>query len=276
MLDSKNICIGSLWNPADREKAAKLLSKGEIVGVFNRGVCALWFDGNNAKTIERVAVIKGEQRRGRPIALTLSLEEFIPMIDTDKLPRELKKFLLSSDIKHKVGSLCFIRAPLKADFQKNIPKWAKNFEGELCMVQNWDSFGHDATEKFLESVKKLGVKHPGVTSMNKTGQAELVNQKEGEEFAKENGVPIFLKDEKAHPKHLGSYTIFTFNKFGIKLERNGNIPAKIFKFIFCLPIDTKNAKSIKHPQLKFPIAEMKKLPPAQIRNQILSFINQYV
>lgn len=267
---------GSLWNHADREKAARLLANGEVVGIFNRGVCALWFDGGSAEAYRKLVLIKGEGRKGRPVALTLGLDEFIPMIDRSNLSQDLKKFLDSSDIKHKLGSLCFIRAPIKKHFQKKLPPWAKNFAGKVCLVQNWDSFGHEPTEKFLLAVKKLGVRHPAVTSMNKTGQAELVDQAKGAEFARENKIAVFLKDEKAHPRHKGSYTVFTFNKFGIKLERDGNIPGKIFKFIFGLPIDTKGAKSSHYSRLNFNLTAMKKLPPVQIRRQILSFINHHV
>lgn len=277
ILRKNTFFVGSVWNKKDREAAAKLLSAGEIIGIFNRGVCALWFDGGNRKSVKKVSTIKGEGRQSRPIALTLSLEEFIPMLDLDELPNSVKKLFRSSDLKNKIGSLCFIRAPIKKSFQKKIPDEAKSFNEEgICMLQNWDSFGHAPVEKFLNYVRKLGVKHPAVTSMNISGQPEIVNQKEGEIFCKNYSIPIFLKDERSHPDHLGSYTIFTFQKNGIKLERDGNIPGFLFKYIFGLPIYTKDAKSIKHPQLKFPENKMKNLSPSQIRQAILLFIKSYV
>lgn len=265
--------IGSLLSREDRRKAAGEIAKGNVVGIFNRGVCALWFDGGNTKAVKKVWKIKGEGRRGKPVALTLSLEEFIPMIDESILPDDVKNLLYSSDFKSRVGSLCFIRAPLKAQHQKSVPNHVKSFEKDgVCMIQNWDSYGATPTERFLNKVRNLGVKHPAVTSMNITGQPEIVDQKVGERFCEKNGILIFLKDPKAHPKHKGSYTIFTFGRRGIKLERDGNIPAKFFEKIFGMSIDTKNAKKSNYPQLKFPDRLFGNLTGAKIRQVILLYL----
>lgn len=249
----KKFKAGSLRSREDRILAAKLLAKGEMVGIFNRGVCALWFDGGDQKAVRKMWKIKGEGRRGRPIALTLDFNQFIPMIDVELLPSDLRNLILAPDFSSKVSSLCFIRAPIKATHQNLVPDHAKSFTSDgVCMIQNWDSFGHHPTERFLNEVKRMGVKHPAVTSMNITAQPEIVDQKQGEEFCKKYGILIFLKDPKAHPKHLGSYTIFTFGREGIKLDRDGNIPARLFTKIFGIPIDTKGAKKPYYPQIKFP------------------------
>lgn len=240
------------------------------MGVFNRGVCALWFDGGNLRAIDKLLKVKGEKRLGRPIALTLNLAEFIAMLDLSALPKNVSDFLSSSDLKSKIGSLCFIRAPLKADFHSIIPDAAKSFDEQgVCMIQNWDSFGHNPVENFLSLVKKMGVVHPAVTSMNITGQPEIVDQKKAIKFCKKFKIPIFLKDQKAHPKHIGSYTIFTFDQNGIKLERDGNIPAFLFEYIFGTSFERKGAKKIQYPQLKFPISRMKRLNAEAVRNTIL-------
>lgn len=264
---------GSIWDKSDRKTAANLLTQGELVGVFNRGVCALWFDGGNKAAIDKLLQVKGETRLGRPIALTLSLEEFIPMVDLKNLPRGLSDFLSSSDLKSKIGSLCFIRAPLKKDFHRIIPDAAKSFDEQgVCMIQNWDSFGHNPVENFLSLAKKMGVVHPAVTSMNITGQIEIVDQKKAIKFCQKFKIPIFLKDQKARPDHIGSYTIFTFDQNGIKLERDGNIPAFLFKYIFGTSFERKGAKKIKHHQLKFPISQMKRLNSQAVRNAILKHL----
>lgn len=266
--------VGSLLNIKNRKDAARELARGEIIGIFNRGVCALWFDGGNVKAVEKVSKIKGEKRHSRPVALTLSLDEFVPLIDVDKLPKKTREFLLLPDLKSRIGSLCFIRAPLKSEYLKIVPKNAQNFDDGICMVQNWDSFGHTPTEKFLTEVKKLGITHPAVTSMNISGEPEIVDQKEGIVFCQRFNIPIFLRDPKAHPTHFGSYTIFTFDKNGIRLERDGNIPAKLFKFIFGFAVNTKSAKPAKHQQLNFPVGRLKKLSPPEIRTAILNFLVQ--
>ncbi len=264
---------GSLLDKADRKLAAELLAGGEVVGLFNRGVCALWFDGSNAAAVEKVWQIKGEGRKSRALALTVKMEHFLKMIDEERLHPDLKNLIRAADFKSKVGSLCFIRAPIKKAHEKALPEHAKNYEEGVCMVQNWDAHGHSAVEEFLGEVAKMGVKYPAVTSMNITGQAEIVNQAEGEQFCKQHQVPIFLNDPNVHPDHLGSYTIFTFGKEGIILDRDGNIPATLLQRIFGLPVEFKGAKKPNYPQLEFP-TDLAALTGIKMREAILLFLQK--
>lgn len=214
--------------------------------------------------------IKGEKRTGRPIALTLSFEEFVPMIDMSRIPKDLKQKLDPETLKHSLGSLCFLRVPLDPKHHHNVPEHAKSYrEDGVCLVQNWDSYGHTPTELFLEETRKLGVTHPGVTSMNISGQPEIVDQKEGERFCQQYGIPLFLKDPDAHPDHVGSYTILSIDRYGIRLERDGNIPGRFFEKLLQSPIDVSQAKAAKYPHIDFPENLFEQLAPHQVRNLIL-------
>lgn len=265
--------VGSIHKRQDRKEAAKLVAKGKVVGIFNRGVCALWFDGGNQKAIKKIVQIKGEKRKMKAISLTLSLKEFIPMIDLTLLPEEVVNFLKSSDLKRKIGSLLFIRAPIKKEFQNLIPNHAKTLNEEgVCMVQNWDSHGHTSTENFLRELRDLGVVHPAVTSMNESEKAEIVDQKLGEKFCQDKKIGIFLKDPKAHPKHKGSYTIISLDKDGVRLQRDGNIPGWIIELILGMPLIRDNTKKTKYSQLKFPKKVLQNLPSHKIREEVLQYL----
>lgn len=264
--------VGSLLNKKDRQKAAILVSKGEVAGIYNRGVCALWFNGGDSKAIEKIRKIKGEGRSGKPVALTLSMEGFVSLIDLKMLPEDVKGLLCSPDFKSRVGSLCFIRAPLLMDHREVIPKQAMSFEDGVCMIQNWDAFGHDLTEHFLLEVGKLGVKHPAVTSMNTSGLPEIVDQKEGEIFCKKFSIPIFLKDPSVHPEHKGSYTIITLDKYGVTLSREGNIPGWIIEQVLGFSLIKDKTKKSNYPPMEFPKSLLKDLPPNQTRIEVLQYL----
>ncbi len=265
---------GSLLKKGDRKKAASLIARGEVVGVFNRGVCALWFDGGSQGAVAKIEKIKGENRGKRPVALTLSLDELIPMLDLERIHPSLHECLLVvSELKSKIGSFCFIRVPIKSKFVGNIPKKAQTQEVDgTVFIQNWDPFGHDLTADLLELVKKLGVKYPAVTSMNKTGQPEIVDQAEGERFCKKEGISVFLKDPTAHPRLLGSYTIINFGMEGIKLIRDGNIPVGVIERILELPINKKGAGKPKFRQMDFPGHLFSDQAPQAIRQAILNYL----
>lgn len=262
--------VGSLLSKIDRDRAALEVLKGHIVGIFNRGVCALWFDGGNPKAVSEMVKIKG--RGSKAIALTLSLDEFIPMIDMAKLPKRTRDFLLLPDLKSRIGSLMFIRAPLRSDYLDSIPTYAKSFDREICMIQNWDSHGHTPTERFLEKLKGLGVLYPAVTSMNASDKPEIVDQDEAQKFCQDHDIPIFLRDPKAHPEHKGSYTIITLHSDGIKLSRDGNIPGFIIEQIFDMPFSRDKTKQSHYPQLKFPENFLDGLTPRETRRKVLQYL----
>lgn len=272
--------VGSLLNKNDREQAALHVLRGQVVGIFNRGVCALWFDGGNPKAIRKMTKIKGQGRGNKAIALTLSLEEFIPMIDLTKIPDQVRNFLLAPDLKWKIGSLMFIRAPLRDDYQTRVPRHAQTFsENGVCMIQNWDSHGHTPTERFLKNLKQLEVSYPAVTSMNKSNELEIVDQKEAERFCQDHDIPVFLKDPKAHPLHRGSYTIITMDKDGIKLSRDGNIPSWIIEQIFDMPILKDKPRQSYYPQIipqNLLDGLTGKKRARKIRTKVLQYLRSYV
>jgi len=69
--------IASVWEPLAREHAASLVLRGEPVGNYNRGVCAIWGDGENPLFPAKVAQIKGEKRGERPLAASLRTRTFL-------------------------------------------------------------------------------------------------------------------------------------------------------------------------------------------------------
>ncbi len=268
--------MGSLWDNKDRLRAAGLVARGEVVGVFNRGVNALWVDTQNNSALKKLIKIKGEERINRPISLTLELNQFIKAIDLDYISKEVRDFLsISEALKENFGSLCFIRAPLKKELINRIPKAAfcKDDKG-VIWIQSWDPYGHIFTESFIKNILALGVKFPGVTSMNITGKPEVVNQDEAERFCLENKIPYYLKDPYPNPKLQGSYTIITLSEKGIELTRDGNIPGKYIQTILGFNFISNGSlpKSAKYPQLEFPEFMFEGLNSKGVRMAILLYL----
>lgn len=265
--------LGSLENAHDRLKAARLLYRGGVIGFYNRGVNAIIVDGENKKAVKRIKTIKGEGRNGRPVALTIGFEVFLKMVDTSNLTDEVKEILELRDLKKDLGSLCFIRAPLHERFKGEVPAEALLIDdaGD-AWIQTWDPHGHDYTEDLINQTLKLGVKFPAITSMNVSGNPEIINQDEAELFCKDHNIDMYLRDENANSKLKGSYTIIALEKRGTRLVREGNIPSWIIEKILNLKIDKKDADEAKYPHMKFPSDELSELPPEEIRSRILSHI----
>lgn len=266
--------VGSIHNSEDRKLAAKLISDGEIVGVFNRGVNALWINGDDLKSVSKINHIKGEKRIGRPIALTIGFENLIKMIDLKKLSKDVLRFLkFSRNLKKELGSLCFLRVPIKKAYAWELPVSALHVDDKgTIWLQNWDPHGHDSSEKLISDAQKRGVKFPAVTSMNISGEPEIVDQDKAEEFCRKNSITCYLRDPDVHPELVGSYTIITFSKKGIELTRDGNIPGKIIEPIFKNKLISDNTKKSNYPQRDFPLHLIEKLNSSGIRIAILLYL----
>lgn len=270
-----NIIVGSLLSPTDRKLAAKAVADGKVIGVFNRGVNALWINSQNKGALLKLNSIKGEKQKNKPVALTLGFEKILQVIDWSNLSEPLNAFLHSRNLKKELGSLCFIRVPLNKDFLNQFPAStvSKDQFGTIW-IQNWDAHGHTPTEKLINLIQDYRVKYPGITSMNISGEPEIVDQKTAEEFCIKNNVSVYLKDSTTHPKLQGSYTIISFDKKGVKLARHGNIPSWIIEKILgdSLIID-KDTKNSNYPPLEFPQKLFKKdFSPEKIRNAVLKYL----
>lgn len=267
--------IASVWEPQARRHAASLVLRGEPIGTYNRGVCAIWGDGANSLFPGKVAQIKGEKRGERPLAASLRTSTFVEMIDPEKISPNLHDlFLKADDLAARTSSLCFLRAPITEAAAAKLPPAMVSYSADgVPILQNWDPEGHEPTLLLLEEIYKKGVKYPAVTSMNRSGTPELVTEETGIAFSETAGIPLFLTDPRDPKRVQGSYTIVGIHQDGLELVRDGNIPAKLIERLLGTPIDTSRAKAPSHPQIAFPEDLLTQKHPEDGRTAILTFLS---
>ena len=145
-------------------------------------------------------------------------------------------------------------------------------EDGTAVIQNWDAIGHKPAHNLFYQMQKVGIRYPAITSMNISGEPEIVNQEEGKQFAKSSGIPLFLHDPKDKGVVTGSYTILNVNTNGLQLIREGNISSKVFDTIFDgIKIDKSSAAPSKHPQINFEEVLALGLSPSDARIAIISY-----
>lgn len=276
MIQPSGTCeVSSVWNQLALKKASELIQKGIPVGIYNRGVCAIWGDGKNDKFCSEIARIKGERRKKKPLGATLPTKILVSLIDSKKIPKKFHSiFLNAEELSSRIGSLCFIRVPITENAALALPKsMISKLRNGTNVIQNWDPAGHRSIDQLIKDLHESGVIYPAVTSMNISGEPEIVDQQAGIDFAKKSNIPLFLTDEYDQKRALGSYTIFSINKMGIELVRNGNIPGSLFhKLLDISSIKTHRAKQPLHPQLSIPEKLLENLSPYEARITIISHI----
>jgi tRNA A37 threonylcarbamoyladenosine synthetase subunit TsaC/SUA5/YrdC len=258
-------------------QAAVLLKRGFPIGAYIRGVCGLWADGHQEKGLDALYRIKGERRGSRPVGTTLTSEAFIEMLDPDRISPSVRGlFLDERELVSRLGSLCFIRAPMKKEVADSIPDrvFSKTDDGTYW-IQNWLPEGYTSAASWMDSICKAGISLPVATSMNVSGEPEIVDQEQGRQFCEANGVPMFLADPENPERAQGSFPILQVDCDGIRLIREGQFPPVLFRLLLSgWDIDLSNYRRAKFPLIDFQEAEGEQaLESAELRRRLLEVMD---
>ncbi len=263
--------VGSFWDPAAREKAAQLIAQGEPVGAYVRGVCGVWGDGRNFEFVDAVCRIKGERRKNRPLAASLPSRLVVSLVDASMIPDPLRPIFLDADeLSAHLGSLCFIRLPITDEAARQLPEvLVSHTENGTPILQNWDPTGHEAALDLVDKLLALEVCYPAITSMNISGQPEIVKQDQGIAFATSTGIPMFLVDHQDKGLVRGSYTILAVDSHGVTVVREGNIPSDMLGAILNKPLNHSHIVASKFPQPIIDHSSIDTRDPKAIRNSLI-------
>jgi tRNA A37 threonylcarbamoyladenosine synthetase subunit TsaC/SUA5/YrdC len=254
-------------------KAARLLREGFPIGTYIRGVCGLWADGQQQAALDTIYKIKGEKRNGRPIGATLTSAEFAVKLDPDLISPSVRDLVFNvHQLATRLGSICFIRAPIKSVVGASLPdRLISRTDDGTYWIQNWLPEGCYPAATWLESLHKMSIRLPVATSMNVSGNPEIVEPEEGRRFCEANGVPMFLADLGDPGRARGSFPIIHIDIKGITLIREGHFPAHLFRLLLHpWEIDLSNYQPAKYPLMDYsPAEEQTSGQPAELRVRLV-------
>jgi hypothetical protein len=254
-------------------KAARLLSEGFPIGTYIRGVCGLWADGQLPSGLDAIHRIKGEKRSGRPVGTTMTSTEFVRGIDADHIAPSVRDLVMNDhQLASRLGSLCFIRAPIRNELGTSLPdRLVSRTEDGTYWIQNWLPEGCNPAAAWMESMRRMNIRLPVATSMNVSGSPEIVEPEKGRQFCEENGVPMFLADLEDPRLAHGSFPIIQLDMKGITLIREGHFPARLFQSLLQgWEIDISNYQSAKYPLMDLDrIEEQMSRQPAGLRMRLI-------
>jgi tRNA A37 threonylcarbamoyladenosine synthetase subunit TsaC/SUA5/YrdC len=236
-------------------EAARQVASGEVVGSYIRGVCGLWIDGGSSEAIDRIDEIKGEKRANRPFGTTLDGAEFSQLIDPEQIAPSARDLFLDGDrLRSRLGSLCFIRIPIRKQIGSKLPpRLISQTEDGTYWLQNWIPWGSRSSTLWMEALQRQNVEFPSATSMNVSGTPELVEQEAGVEFCNLHRISVFLGDPESRYEVKGSFPILQVDKTGIRLLREGHFPGILFRYLLQeWDIDLSDYKRTKYPLVRIP------------------------
>jgi hypothetical protein len=265
--------VRSIWDLRARQQAAQLAYEGQPIAVYNRTVNALFGRGESLRFFDEVVRIKGEARQSRPLAFFYRASETAGMVDPTQIPPDLHHIFLDPDeLEGRFGGLAFLRLPVRPEVAARIPEQllSRRDDGVPVMMVS-DPTGQTGVDLLLRDMHRAGVRHMSGTSMNRSGTREIVDQAAGIEFAREAGVPLFLTDAMGTGRVLGSPTIFTVDRSGVRLIRDSYLPWRVFEPLFGMPIDPSGTRPANWPQLDPPLLASN---PRALRRKLLDFVQR--
>ncbi len=266
--------VESVWNEASQRRAANLIAQGETVGLFMGSVCTFWGKGDDLNFFNEVVRVKGEKRKTKQLSIITNSYEIVKLIDPTKIPAALQPiFLNPAEMAIRFGALCFLQLPVRQELAHTIaPHHLSYAEDGTPIMMGLDPYGNSALELLSHVTRQLGVKFLTGSSLNASGQPEIVEQVEGIEYChKVGGVPLFLIDPLNTGKAKGSLPIIRIDQDGPKLIRDGFIPTPALEKLIGMPIDTSLAQLAIHPRLTLR-PEVLERPPYYLRRTILEIL----
>jgi hypothetical protein len=268
--------VGSMRDERGCRWAADLVKEGQPVGGFVRAVCAIFLDAGNPEATEAIYRIKGEGRVGRPLSSVLPTAEFVRLIDPDEVPEGLRDVVLDAgELEARFGSLGFLRVPIRRDAVKALPPSvvSRTPDGKY-LLQNYIPSADESVRMLVDAMREQGVAVLGATSMNVSGQPEIVNQAEGVAFCREHGIPLFLADNKNGGKVLGSFPLVGIDRGGVTMLREGQFPGYLVAYLFGTEVDMANAARAKYPVVRTHCERCAgRVSPRQLHDEIVEFLD---
>jgi hypothetical protein len=177
------------------------------------------------------------------------------MIDPDQIASSACDLFLDADrLRARLGSLCFIRIPIRKQIGMELPpRLVSQTDDGTYWLQNWIPSGCHSSAQWMEAMKRQNIEFPSATSMNVSGTPELVEQEAGAEFCKQHLISTFLGDPESKYEVKGSFPILQVDKEGIRLIREGHFPGILFEHLLQeWDIDLSDYKPAKYPLLQIP------------------------
>ena len=244
--------VGSSDHAADVTAAADCIAAGRTIGFLNRTVCALFGSSDTRAFPDEVIRVKGEKRRTKPVAVFLSAEEIARAVDPAKMPQALVPLMTSPDaLRQVLAGLVLLRLPLRPDAAAELPPYLLSRRADgTPVVMTADPGGYQPLQDLFGACRARGVRFLSGTSMNASGQPEIVDQPEGIAFSRQAGLPMFLADRGHLGWPAGSPTILEVRQDDVVLVRDGFIPLWAFEHLLGVPVTlASDTRAARHEQI---------------------------
>lgn len=219
----------SLYDPTAWSETARILGEGGLVGFYNLHVAGILLDASSEKALLKLNSFKGSIRRSMPLGCMIPWDCLISKnpsqnwIDISYIPYDLIDVASDAKKMRKKFNGMFVRFPVNPKKVAHIPcSMLSVFDENIYYLQVWDPYINPPLFELLKVVAIDGcdIAKTAVTSFNKHGEKESIDQLQAIKEADRNKILLFLYDQERYiiwPKddkreHPGSYPIVQLMK----------------------------------------------------------------
>ncbi|MGW4928362.1 hypothetical protein ACWEOH_04340 [Agromyces sp. NPDC004153] len=243
---------------------------GGVVGTHFGTVFGLLVDGSHAGVADEIMAIKGAARGHKPLAVGTRPGRALELIDVASVPPDVRRLAEEPWFADRLAGMVAVRAP--ASPQIGIPEHLVSEVDGRRWVQVFDPLRMPGASELIAAMWSAGVDWVAGTSMNESGQPEIVDLEDAVDFAERHSLPILFQPEVLH-EASGSLPILELHPDeGLRLDRHGIIAHADLETAIGESIDASQATPAHFPPMVVPPGLLDGLDPADAMAELLRLL----
>jgi hypothetical protein len=237
-----------------------MVANGEVVGASFGTVYGIIGDGHSPDLGTRVAAIKGQQRLGRPLSVCLPESRFSQLLDPSHIHPAVRGMALNGHaLSRTLSSLAFVRAPIRTSVAQDLPAHLVSINDGVPYLQSLDPGGLPGAHNLMRLLWRQGIHFPAISSMNASGEPEIVDYSKALAFSSEHGLAALLRPKSQIQQAQGSFSILEIGPHGLRAARHGIISISVLQRLVEPPIDDTLTQVADYPALDIPAQRLEGL-----------------
>ena len=250
-------------------EAVDVIRAGGVVGTHFGTVFGLLVDGSHAGVADEIMAIKGAARGHKPLAVATRPGRFVELIDVASLPPEVRRLTDQPWFVDRLAGMVAVRAPAAPGIA--IPEHLVSEVDGRRWVQVFDPLRMPGASDLISAMWAAGVDWVAGTSMNESGQVEIVDLEEAVDFAERHELALLFQPAAMH-EASGSLPILQLDPDGLRLDRQGIIAHHDLETAIGESIDATQAIPAHFPPMAVPPALLDGLDPADATAELLRLL----
>jgi hypothetical protein len=245
-----------------------------VIGASFGTVYGIIGNGESPHLGQKVAQIKGDTRIGRPLSVCLPARRFGQLLDPAEIHPAVRGLALDGhSLSRSLSSLAFVRAPILQAFAQGIPAHLVSSVDGVPHIQSVDPGGLPGIRSVMSSLWRQGVTFPAITSMNRSGEREIVTRQAAAEFSQEHELAALMAPVSHQQRAQGSFTILDIGRYGVRAARHGVIPVHVLQRLIDPRIDDSITEEADYPPFEIPASRLASLNHYQACRAALLSLN---